>query len=127
MLQNINYIVCRFGYMKESHKETDENKCNIVIDDKITLATYNGMCITPQKVKKMFPVWIEGYAISGNRSGAIYLGECLAYTFLEACEILSRDTIDRNTDGSIVVVNGYATDWGRRFFNNGIDARKSFG
>lgn len=98
-----------------------------IIDPKTTLAKLMCTSFEPTPVKKMFQVWREGYVISGNSSDATYCGECMAYTFLEACEILCCDTIDRNSDGSIRVRDGYASDWACRFFDNEIDARKSFG
>lgn len=66
-----------------------------------------------------FEVWIEGYAASGNRSGARLLDIIQANTFTEAVIEAGRG------DGSFNPDN--LTFWGCRSFDNEEDARKSYG
>jgi len=96
----------------------------------ILMPNGTGDSVDISKVKwnatKMFKVWTEGYAATGERGFAMYHGECLAETFEEACEKLISG-IDRDADGKISLRNGRPSVWACKCFDNEIDARKSFG
>jgi hypothetical protein len=71
---------------------------------------------------KTFQIWVEGYAVTGNRSGATLLGTYQAESWDEAVQKYMTDNPGRLDVDS----RGY-TDWGCRLFDNEADARKSFG
>jgi len=76
---------------------------------------------------KIRKVWSEGYAVTGNSSGAIYMGECFAESHIEACERIVEG-IDRNSDGTVRLrKDDNPSCWGCGLFDNEEDARKSFG
>ena len=43
---------------------------------------------------RKFHIWSEGYSITGNNSGAIYLGEFEADTFEHACDKWAKTLTD---------------------------------
>ena len=64
-------------------------------------------------------VWSEGYACTGDISGAHYHGKTSAITFRDACiTILGED--DRFDKESLKL-------WGCRIYDNEHNARQSFG
>lgn len=74
----------------------------------------------------MYPLWEEGYSITGNSSTASYLGVFEGKTFNEACDNWSK-TIkqpEHYKAGNDVHRPSY---WACKIFDNEIDARKSFG
>jgi hypothetical protein len=71
---------------------------------------------------KEFEIWVEGYAVTGNREKASLLGKEIAETWDEAvCAYMNK-----NPDRIRKDFRGY-TNWGCRLFDNETDARKSFG
>lgn len=70
---------------------------------------------------KTWQIWIEGYSITGNDSGASFLGAVEAETFIEACHKFYK----ANPEISYDPVRN--TQWGCRHFDNEADARKSLG
>jgi hypothetical protein len=73
---------------------------------------------------KTFEVWNEGYAATGEHGTAQYLGRFEAENFQKACMRAMKELDwDINTYYD-VVKNSF---WGCRFFDNEVDARKSFG
>lgn len=95
---------------------------NHEVDKEIPKLTYN---VKPEL--KMRQVWSEGYAATGERGYASYMGECLAESHIEACERLVP-TLDRNQDGTVRLRNdGNPSVWACGLFDNEADARKSFG
>jgi hypothetical protein len=71
-----------------------------------------------------FEIWNEGYAASGGSGKAQYLGSFEADTFQEACMKAMKELewdIDTYYDPA---KNSF---WDCRFYNNEVDARKSFG
>ena len=72
-------------------------------------------------------VWMEGYAATGEHSCAQYIGCVKATSHIEACEILCRDELDKNDDGTLRLINGNPVIWACSLFDNEIDARKNFG
>ena len=44
---------------------------------------------------KKFEVWSEGYRATGESAGAQFHGEAMAENFIEACEKVLGDSIDR--------------------------------
>jgi len=95
---------------------------------------------------KEFEIWSEGYAATGERSGAHYYGKSTGNDFIEALEnfrypediiqewtkevIVKKGSplgLDRNADGSLRLFGGKPASWACRYFDNEADARKSFG
>lgn len=70
-------------------------------------------------------IWIEGYSITGNLSGARKLGEVHADTFAEACDKLCSPPEWQIRNGDYDRQRGEV--WGCRLFNNESDARRAFG
>jgi hypothetical protein len=71
---------------------------------------------------KRYDVWMEGYAATGNFSGAEFCGVYEAETFAEACAKWNREQGEPGYFDSKDL-----TYWGCRFFDNERDARRSFG
>ena len=71
---------------------------------------------------KIFEIWVEGYAVTGNSAGASLLGKYEAETWNEAVKSYMKDN-----PGRIDVRGDGYTDWGCRLFDNEADARKAFG
>lgn len=97
---------------------------------------------------KEFEIWMEGYAATGESSGAQLIGKAMGNTFIEACENfrypldrLGFDEqhisemagkplgMDRNADGTLrMSADGkHPMCWACLLFDNEADARKSFG
>lgn len=72
---------------------------------------------------KSYEVWMEGYAATGEHGTAQHLGNTTAASFKEACKLVVEN---KNWDMSYYNPERN-TYWGCRFFDNGEDARKSFG
>lgn len=71
---------------------------------------------------KVFQIWCEGFAITGNFGTAQLLGKYEAETWDEAVQKYRKDN-----PGRIKVQGKWYMDWGCRLFDNEADARKSFG
>ena len=70
-------------------------------------------------------LWSEGYACTGNQSGATFHGTFKAKDLTDAIEQF-RGTL--NDEYSIKCIDiERKSFWGCRFFDNEADARKSFG
>lgn len=99
---------------------------------------------------KLYQVWSEGYAATGERSGARLEGEAVAENFDDACIAVCCDRLDKEPDGSYrrgtyrqtgplgyippgierlkaIERKGNYSIWGCQLFDNEQDARKSFG
>jgi len=76
-------------------------------------------------MKKIFKVWTEGYAATGDRSDAMFHGEFEGDSFKEAIQSF-KDTLTDPYSIECVDVDRMVF-WGCRFFDNETDARKSFG
>ncbi|MBQ1668392.1 MAG: hypothetical protein II063_10510 [Prevotella sp.] len=82
-----------------------------------------------------YTVWVEGYVATGERSTAHCLGTIEADNFIEAAKKLWRENYlpayegDPHTADDYFSINkkGIPCIWGRRCFDNEVDARKSFG
>jgi hypothetical protein len=72
---------------------------------------------------KIFEVWNEGYAATGQQEKAQCLGTFEAETFQEACK---NALIELKWDMSYYDEEDNSF-WACRFFDNEKDARKSFG
>lgn len=70
-----------------------------------------------------FEVWIEGYACTGNSGTAEFLSIEEADSFSEAC----KKALIRNGWDMSYYDEERNQYWGCRFFDNEIEARKSFG
>lgn len=70
----------------------------------------------------IYQVWSEGYAATGNSSGAELLGEAEADDFASACS-----TFFEGSDREKYFDQQRLTYWGCRLFDNEQDARKAFG
>jgi hypothetical protein len=75
---------------------------------------------TPQPDE--FEVWSEGYAITGNSSGATFEGKFKGATFRDACAEWAKTVEEPHLYNA--KDNTY---WGCRLFDNETDARRSFG
>lgn len=73
---------------------------------------------------RIWPLWVEGYAATGESAPAKYLGAFEGETFQDAIQSY-KDSLDADTRKYVDVERG--TFWGCRFFNREEDARKSFG
>ena len=73
--------------------------------------------------EKIFDVWLEGHAVTGNRATANFLGSYKSETFKNACK---KAMILNNYDLSLYN-SERNTYWCCKFYNNEQDARKSFG
>ena len=78
---------------------------------------------------RKFHIWSEGYSITGNNSGAIYLGEFEADTFEHACDKWAKTlTDDYSRKCYSPAKDGKPPSfWGCRLYDNEMDARKAFG
>jgi hypothetical protein len=72
---------------------------------------------------KFYDIWMEGYAISGNSSGASFVGTIEAESFQEACENWYKKEDPENKYYN----SERNTYWGCSLFDNQTDAIKSFG
>jgi len=82
------------------------------------------------KPPKMFEVWMEGYAATGESAQAHKVGEVLCKTFDEAVLILTEGKVDldkNQPDGLKRMSKGNLCSWCCGFYDNETDARKSFG
>jgi hypothetical protein len=72
---------------------------------------------------KEFEIWTEGFNITGQTSSACYWGKFKTKTFKEAIEkaLLAKDYEPKLYNPEEL------TYWGCKFFDNEVDARKSFG
>jgi hypothetical protein len=73
---------------------------------------------------KQWQVWMEGYSITGNEGGAEFMGRFEGETFKEAC---LNWVATLNPKDKQLYNEERNTYWGCRLFDNGTDARKSFG
>jgi len=82
-------------------------------------------CETKQFIEyeKMFDIWSEGYAATGQSNGAIYHGKCRGKDLQDACERYA----DKNLDWGESFDSQNLTYWGCSLFDNEKEARKSFG
>lgn len=72
----------------------------------------------------IWTVWLEGYSATGQNSPAKLCGEYAAATFEEACR---KWVATLHVEGQSYYNAENNAYWGCRFFDNEIDARKSFG
>ena len=72
---------------------------------------------------KSFPVWMEGFSVSGQSEPAKYLGQFDADTFEQACKI----SIKGNLNWEDLYDDQTNTFWGMKFFDNEEEARKKYG
>ena len=86
------------------------------------------------KDSDIYPVWMEGYAATGESGKAQLLGVTHAENFIEAVRKLNRRNWipaykgDPHTaDDYFSIRDGVPAIWGCRCFDNEADARKSFG
>ena len=73
-----------------------------------------------------YQVWVEGYVATGNSASATYLGEYEGTCFEDACLKACLDKYGAKETANFYDANRN-TYWGCHFYNNGTDARKSFG
>lgn len=73
-------------------------------------------------------LWVEGYAATGERGEAMFLGTYESDTFDEAVQKWNAEKNSKNTYGELRRRDdGYWTVWGCRIFDNEHAARQSFG
>lgn len=73
---------------------------------------------------KVYEIWLEGYAATGNRGTARYLGSSAGRSFKDACR---RALISAGSDLKNYYDPVKNTYWGCNFYDNEADARKYFG
>lgn len=73
---------------------------------------------------KMWSVWTEGYAVTGNNAGATLHGQFEGVTFKDACLAWVNTLEPEDRELYKPETNSL---WGCRLFDNEADARKSFG
>lgn len=71
---------------------------------------------------RIYDVWSEGFAATGEHGSAVFMGSAQADSFAEACAKVC-DTPDRRSSFN----SDSLTFWGCQLFDNEADARKSFG
>lgn len=79
---------------------------------------------------RKFEVWTEGYAASGESSGAIFHGSVDADTFDEACIKVFGDDLDKDplqSDGYRRNRDGRMSIWACGCYDDEGEARVSFG
>lgn len=72
---------------------------------------------------KDYDIWCEGYVATGGSSGANLLGHCVGKDLKDACKNLAK----KDKEFAIYFDEERMTFWGCRIYDNGADARKSFG
>jgi len=72
-----------------------------------------------------YQVWTEGYAATGDNSGAQFHGNYEGESFKDAV-IAFRDSIADERSKSLIDLDRL-TYWGCHFFDNAAEAQKSFG
>ena len=72
---------------------------------------------------KKWPVWMEGFAATGNAKSAEYGGEFEGETFADACE----NWLKASHGDEHLFDKAKLTYWGCQLFDNEADARKNFG
>lgn len=70
-----------------------------------------------------FDIWCEGYVATGQSSGAMLLGHAKGEDLKQACINFAKQ--DKEFAGYFS--EDRMTYWGCRIFDNGSDARRSFG
>ena len=70
----------------------------------------------------MWEVWMEGYACTGERNAARFMGMYLGATFEDACNVWAKEG-----DNEKYYKNNPPRYWGCKLFNNEMEARKNFG
>ncbi len=73
---------------------------------------------------RMWDVWSEGYAATGEHAGAMYHGRWPGETFVEAARTWAAQS---SSPSCYSERNGVPAYWGCRLFDNEQDARKAFG
>lgn len=74
----------------------------------------------------MYPLWIEGYEVTGNSATASYLGVFEGKTFNEACDNWAK-TIEQPEYYKSGNERQKPNYWACKIFENELEARKSFG
>lgn len=72
---------------------------------------------------KIYDIWAEGYACTGNSAGATLLGSACAETFQEACDKYAAydESFRKYYDSENL------TFWGCKLYDNRHDAQLMFG
>lgn len=76
--------------------------------------------------KKTFDLWMSGYAIQVNSSGARFLGTFESDSFIDACDKWA-ETLRENDKQYYSKEENKAWFWGCAIYDNEKDARKYFG
>lgn len=73
--------------------------------------------------EKLYEIWAEGYAVTGDCSGAFKIGEIEAIDFQLACDKYA----ELHSEFKDYYNPQHRSYWGCKLFDNLDDARKSFG
>lgn len=85
---------------------------------------------------KEFPVWMEGYAATGESARASFLGKYQGETFEDACQAWADEDVKRKElfkrEDTVIQGKGDKTKirpsyWGCRLYETEEEARASFG
>jgi hypothetical protein len=76
-------------------------------------------------MSEMVDLWCEGYAATGERAPATFLGSFKAGSIDEAVERWVEQA--KPDEGLVAKQGGVWRYWGCRIFDNEADARKAFG
>ena len=94
-----------------------------------TAITYTNCC-GAFLIMKEFEVWTEGFAVTGQSSGAVFHGKVMAKSFDEACIKLLGSSLDKDEskpDGYRRNSKGNMCVWACGCYDNEDEARAYFG
>lgn len=114
----------KIGFGHEASGVDDEMKA---LESEGLIEHVGGNCYVLKEQVKIFEVWMEGYAATGESAGAEFYGSYEAGTFKEAVgKAVEKGIKDKKLQESYYEPNKL-TYWGCRFFDNESEARKGFG
>ena len=76
---------------------------------------------------KIYEIWMEGYAATGESGTAQYVGSIKAKSFKDACIKFSKTKEGIEKQWDEFFDSQELSHWGCRLFDNEMDARKAFG
>lgn len=77
---------------------------------------------------KVWSVWAEGYAATGESGEAFLVGRKWAATFERACELIHKEKGEKALGQYTPPKDGQPPAyWGCRLYDNEADARRTFG
>ena len=97
------------------------------IDHRFAFCPFCGCIIkeTMMDDMKVFQIWTEGFAATGEHGAAYKMGAAKAESFEEACQLVCGEAEFQKRHGTFDPES--LSVWGCRLFDNEKDARKGFG